>query len=81
MEIARLTPEIGRGNKIQVTTDWEGKFYIGIALKWDNEKVMVQLSMQGYVYVALHAFQNENLNDCRTCYTHGHKPFMERIIR
>ena len=30
-------------DKFKVTINWEGKLYIGIALKWDNEKVMVQL--------------------------------------
>ena len=43
--------------KYKVTTDWEGKLYIGIALKWDYEKGTVQLSMPGYVRAALHAFQ------------------------
>ena len=42
--------------KYRVTTDWEEKFYIGIELKWDYEKVMVQLPMTGYVRVALYAF-------------------------
>ena len=43
----------------KVTTDWEGKFYIGIALKWEYEKGTVQLSMPGYVRAALHSFQHE----------------------
>ena len=42
--------------KYKVTTDWEVKLYIGIALKWDYEKVTFQLSMPGYVRAALHAF-------------------------
>ena len=29
--------------KYKVTTDWGGKLYIGIALKWDYEKGTVQL--------------------------------------
>ena len=33
--------------------------YIGIALKWNHEKVTVQLSMPGYVRAALHAFQHK----------------------
>ena len=41
----------------KVTTDWEGKLYIGIALKWDYEKGTIQLSMPGYVRAALHLFQ------------------------
>ena len=36
-------------DKYTVTTDQEGKLYIGIALKWDHEKGTVQLSMPGYV--------------------------------
>ena len=43
--------------KYKETTDWEVKLYIGIALKWDYEKVTVQLTMPGYVCVALHHFQ------------------------
>ena len=45
--------------KYKVNTDWEGKLYIGIALKWDHEKVTVQLSMPGYVPAALHDFQHK----------------------
>ena len=45
--------------KYKVNTDWEGKLYIGIALKWDYGKGMVQLSMPIYVCVALHYFQHE----------------------
>ena len=41
----------------KVTTDWEGKLYVGIALKWDYEKVTVQFSMPRYVRAALHYFQ------------------------
>ena len=48
--------------KYKVTTDWEGKFYIGIALKWEYEKVTVQLSMSGYVLIELHDFQHEKPN-------------------
>ena len=39
-------------DKYKVTTDWEGKLYIGIALKWDYEKGTVQLSIPGYVRAA-----------------------------
>ena len=48
--------------KYNVTTDWEGKFYIQITLKWDYEKGTVQLSMVGYVNAAIHPFQHEKLN-------------------
>ena len=30
-------------DKRTVTTYWEGELYIGIALKWDNEKGTVKL--------------------------------------
>ena len=35
------------------------KLYIGIALKWDNEKGAVQLLMPEYVRASLHYFQHE----------------------
>ena len=38
-----------------VTTDWEVKLYISIALKRYHEKVTVQISMPGYVRAALHS--------------------------
>ena len=55
-ERARLTSEISTGKKYSVTIDWEGKLYIGIALKWDYEKGTVQLSMTGSIRASLHAF-------------------------
>ena len=45
--------------KYKVTTYWEGKLYIRIALKWDYEKGTVQLSIPGYVSSALHAFRHK----------------------
>ena len=38
----------------KVTTKWEGKLYIGIALKWEYEKETVELTIPGYVCTALH---------------------------
>ena len=46
-------------SKYKVTIDWEGKLYIGIALKWDHKKGTSQLSMIGYVRTALHSFQHD----------------------
>ena len=46
-------------DKYKVTLDWKGKLYIGIALKWDHEKGTVQLSIPGYVRVALHSFRHK----------------------
>ena len=48
-------------DKYKVTTDWEGKLYIGIVLKWDYEKGTVQLSMPGNVRAALHSFQHKKI--------------------
>ena len=41
-------------DKYKVTTDWEGKLYIGISLNWYYEKVTVQISMPSYVHAALY---------------------------
>ena len=46
-------------DKYKVTTYWEGKLYIGIALNWEYEKGTVQLSMIIFVRVALHSFQKK----------------------
>ena len=32
-----------------ITTDWTGKLYIGITLRWDYKKGLVDLSMPGYI--------------------------------
>ena len=42
-----------------VTTEWEGKQYIGITLDWDYERRQVHLSMPGYIAKALKVFQHE----------------------
>jgi hypothetical protein len=42
--------------KYQMTTDWKGKLYCGISLKWDYVKRNVTLSMPGYVAKALQRF-------------------------
>ena len=46
-------------DKCKVTTDWEGKLYIGIALKWDYEKGTVEIYMTGYVSAAINSFQHK----------------------
>ena len=33
---------------------------MGIALKWDYEKLTVQLSMLGYVHAVLHSLKHKN---------------------
>jgi hypothetical protein len=42
----------------EASTDWEGKLYCGVTLKWDYQKRTVELSMPGYVAAALHKFQH-----------------------
>ena len=42
-----------------VTTEWDGRRYIGITLDWDYERRRVHLSMPGYVAKALKQFQHE----------------------
>ena len=46
-------------DKYKVTTYWEGKMFIGIALKWEYEKFTVQISISGYICVAQHYFQHK----------------------
>lgn len=41
-----------------VTTEWDGKRYIGIHLDWDYKRRQVHLSMPGYVAKALKQFQH-----------------------
>ena len=65
-------------DKYKVTTDWEGKLYIGIALKWDYEKFMVQPSMQRYVLAELHSSQHGKKKYHRTHNNLGHNPYMEK---
>ena len=48
-------------DKYKVTIYRDGKLYIGMALKWDYEKVMVQLSISVYVRAALHYFQHKKI--------------------
>ena len=42
-----------------VTTEWEGKRYIGITLDWDYKRLQVHLSMPNYVKKALKQFKHE----------------------
>jgi len=37
----------------EIEEDWEGTWYLGITLDWDNKKREVHLSMPGYVERAL----------------------------
>ena len=48
-------------DKYKLTKGWEGKLYIGIALKWGFEIGTVKLSITGYVRVSLNAFQHKKL--------------------
>ena len=42
-----------------VTTEWDGKRYIGITPDWDYERRQVHLSMPSYIAKALKVFQHE----------------------
>jgi hypothetical protein len=44
----------------KITQDWTGSLYIGITLKWDYTKRIVECDMPGYVEAALHKFQHAN---------------------
>ena len=39
-----------------ITTDWEGKLYCGITMKWNYTQRYVDISMPGYVKEALQKF-------------------------
>lgn len=45
-------------DKYKVTTDLQGKVYVGITLKWNNTQCTIQLFMPGNVQAALHQFQH-----------------------
>ena len=45
--------------KYKLTTDLEGKLYIGIALKCEYENFTVQLSMTIYIHAELNSFQHK----------------------
>ena len=42
----------------QISIDWKGTLYLGLTLKWDYQKRIVDISMPGYIVVALHKFQH-----------------------
>jgi hypothetical protein len=42
-----------------ITTEWEGRRYIGITLDWDHTRRQVHLSMPYYVAIALRQFRHE----------------------
>ena len=65
-------------DKYKVNIDWEGKLFIGIAMKWDYEKITVQLSMPSYLRAVLHSFQHENKTFSKTHHTPGHNSDMEK---
>jgi hypothetical protein len=43
----------------KITSDWEGKLYCGITLRWDYKAATVDLSMPGYIDRALHKFHHQ----------------------
>jgi hypothetical protein len=44
----------------ELTTDWEGKLYSGMSLKWDYKNRTCDISMHGYVSNVLSKFQQES---------------------
>ena len=59
--------------KYTISEDWEAKLYIGISLKWDYSKIIVDLSMPGYVTAALQCFCHQ-LKNTRQSSPHHHVP-------
>jgi hypothetical protein len=45
----------------ELTTDWEGKLYSGMSLKWDYKKRTRDIPMTGYVSNVLSKFQHDAL--------------------
>jgi hypothetical protein len=43
----------------ELTTDWEGKVYSGMSLKWDYKNRTCNISMPGYVSNVLNKFQHD----------------------
>jgi hypothetical protein len=43
----------------ELTTDWEGKLYCGMTLKWDYKNRTCDISMPGYVANVLRKFQHD----------------------
>jgi hypothetical protein len=43
----------------ELATDWEGKVYSGMSLKWDYKNRTCDISMPGYVYNVLRKFQHD----------------------
>jgi hypothetical protein len=43
----------------EITTDWEGKLYSGMTLKWDYKNRTCDISMSGYIANVLRKFQHE----------------------
>jgi hypothetical protein len=43
----------------ELTTDWEGKLYSGMTLKWDYKNITCDIFMPGYVETVLSKFQHD----------------------
>jgi hypothetical protein len=44
--------------KYNISSDWNGTAYCGLTLDWDYKNRTVDLSMSGYIKVALHKYQH-----------------------
>ena len=53
----------------KITTDWEGKLYCGISMKYDYAKINVDISMPGYLKGYLYQFNH------KTTKTPQHQPY------
>ena len=54
----------------KITTDWEGKLYCGITMKWDYTNIYVDISMPGYVKEPLHQFDHKQQKNTQ------HQPYI-----
>jgi hypothetical protein len=43
----------------ELTTDWEGKVYSGMTLKWDNKNRTCDIFMPGYIANVLNKLQHD----------------------
>jgi hypothetical protein len=67
----------------ELTTDWEGKVYSGMTLKWDyKNRTCCDISMHGYVANVLRKFQHETpKHPQHTPSRSAPKPSMQRKMK
>jgi hypothetical protein len=47
-------------NNYNISSDWNGSAYCGLALEWDYKNRTVDLSIPGYIKAALHKYQHDS---------------------